>query len=316
MIKHALLAGLVSLGVSSLFAPIIFKMIKAMKSHQNVSEHLPQHAEKQGTPTMGGLIILLGAIVGAFAAPSVDLLAPLVLIATYGLVGFSDDYLVPKFKPGSRGLHWVPKLGLEIGGVLLAVWIAGLTQPYQIALAVFLVLMFGNAFNFADGLDGQAAGLGAFLILGLAGVMYGFGTYSASLTVLAAILAALIPFFILNAPPAKVFMGDVGALPIGAVLGWAVFDMVSLPEAADHGIWLWTALGVWSLVMLAEIVPPPLQVFSFKLRKKRLFPFKTPIHHGLQDSGWPETRVASLLVSLQAAVSLIAVAIAVAKGPL
>jgi phospho-N-acetylmuramoyl-pentapeptide-transferase len=171
-----------------------------------------------------------------------------------------------------------------------------------------LILLFSNAYNFADGMDGLAGGLGIFMAAGLVGLAAAGGYSPASLPVVAAVAAAMIPFLVLNYPPAKVFMGDIGALPIGAIMGWAVFEFLWQP-GGFAGTGLIAGIAIWSLVMLVELIPPPLQVLWFKTKGRRLFPFKTPIHHGMQDKGMPEGRVTVTLVAAQALCSILAVAI-------
>jgi phospho-N-acetylmuramoyl-pentapeptide-transferase len=104
---------------------------------------------------------------------------------------------------------------------------------------------------------------------------------------------------VLNRPPAKVFMGDVGSMAIGGLLGMAVADMTV--NAAPRATIPWLAIAglvVVAVVMLVELVPPPLQILSVKLRKKRLFPM-TPIHHAFQKAGWPEIKIVAMFFALQ-----------------
>lgn len=311
-------AGLVALAVSGAAAYPILQVLRKAKSQQIISQHVPEHAAKQGTPTMGGIIVLLGASVG-MAAFGLDetsrqfTLPILVLLLLFGLVGFADDYLVPKLKPGKRGLDWQPKLALMVLAVGLACWLGGLTDPWAILFAGITVLFFSNAYNFSDGLDGLAGGLGVILCVGLLALLPGLPGGVGSEAALAALAAAFLPFLFLNAPPARVFMGDVGALPIGAALGWVFFQLgwqsIGQGGGAFQGQDL-AAILILSLVMILELVPVPLQVASAKLRKgKRLFPFRTPIHHGFQHAGWPETRVVWMFHLFQAACVLVALAL-------
>ena len=162
------------------------------------------------------------------------------------------------------------------------------------ALIVVVVLFFANAFNFSDGMDSLAGGLAVMMAIGFAVIgrmsMLHQPAEQAVLVMMAATAAAFVPFLFLNAPPAKLFMGDVGALPVGALLGWAFLAVGRTTELAPGHVSLWAAIIV-SLVMVVELVPVPLQIASVKLRKgKRLFP-RTPVHHAFQAAGWPETRV-------------------------
>lgn len=296
---------------AALLSPLVFKLLVKLKSAQNVSKHLEGHQHKQGTPTMGGLMVLAGLLCGMACTWRPEFLAVLVLVLSYAAVGFADDFLVPRLKPGSRGLHWMPKLGLEVGGAVAAAFLTGYTAPWQLGLFVFMVLFLGNAYNFSDGLDTLSGGLGVILCVGLIALSLGTpammrvvdgGSLAQShVLILGALAAAFLPFLAFNAPPAKVFMGDVGSLPIGGVLAWAVMRM--LDGASGR---LWFAVGILLLVMFFEIALPPIQVFWVKAFKKRAFRFKTPIHHALEDLGWPHTRIVWLFHVVQASLAVFA----------
>jgi len=306
-----MVAGLASLALASLSAPLVLRLLVRLKSQQTVSVYVPEHAAKQGTPTMGGILILI-AVIGALAlARPEGWLAPVAVLLGFGLVGFLDDYVVPRWMPGKRGLGWMPKLGLEIGAVLGALAVgspAGITS-LEVGIAVFFVLFFCNAYNFADGLDGLAGSLGVIMALSLLTIGLLVGLAPATLIALVALAAAFVPFLMLNAPPARVFMGDIGALPIGALLGWAVVGLLGVGAPAFRPELL-GPLFIWSGVMVLELVPVPLQILSVKLRKgKRLFP-RTPIHHAFQHAGWPETRVTAMFVLTQLVLALLAVGLA------
>ncbi len=323
--RDVAIAMLASLVGASVAAPLVFKLLVKLKSAQNVSAHLEGHQHKQGTPTMGGIIVLIGLLCGMAVTWRPEYLGAVVLVLGFAAVGFADDYLVPKMKPGSRGLSWMPKLGLEIGAAVGAAFLTGWTNPVQMLLFVFLVLFLSNAYNFSDGLDTLSGGLGVILCLGFAG-FYLSGSDFAWLNdaghhapnapyeaVLALTLGvAFLPFLFYNAPPAKVFMGDVGALPIGAVFAWLVAGLL-LPLDVEQGSLLSTHfIGpavVMLLLMFAEIVPVPIQIFWVKVFKKRAFNFKTPIHHAFEDLGWPHTRIAWAFHVVQAGLVVLALAL-------
>jgi phospho-N-acetylmuramoyl-pentapeptide-transferase len=279
------------------------KALVAIKSSQIIQKEIEEHKQKQGTPTMGGLIVFAGLAGGTAAVGGASFIPAWIILAAFGVIGFLDDYLVPKVKEGSRGFDWKPKLALQVIGATAALWLSGWTDPLALAFGVFVILFFSNAYNFSDGLDGLAGGLGMLLSAGLIGLILMRPTEGSMsvVPVLAVLAAGLIPFLFFNAAPARVFMGDVGALPFGALLGWAA--LMTGREANGSLAWAQALpLLVLSLVMLAEIIPPPLQVLSVKLRGgKRLFPFKTPIHHGFQSAGWPETRVVTMFHLVQLA---------------
>ncbi len=296
-IIKATLGGLLGAGI---LAPLIYRLLLKTNSRQKISEHVPEHAAKQGTPTMGGLIIVAGVLAGMLATWNPGYLPGFVLLLGFGIAGFLDDYVVPKMAVGKRGLGWKQKLLLEFGAVGLAVYFSGQTSALYVASAVFLVLFFSNAYNFSDGLDTLSGGLGVLICAGLIGLDYIWSRNAPSTPLLAAMAGAFLPFLLYNAPPAKVFMGDVGALPLGALMGWQVLEL-GAPKSQPYDLTVWPILIVLSLVMIAELVPVPLQVGSAKLRKgRRLFPFRTPVHHGFQHAGWPETRVVWMFHIVQA----------------
>lgn len=283
------------------------RVLIALKSRQTVSEFAPAgHQAKQGTPTMGGIMVVLAIVVGMLAWQKSNIALPIVLL--FGLIGFGDDYVLPKLMPGKRGLGWKQKLILEIVGVALPV---ALMLEGGLAIkvwAVFLVLFFANAYNFSDGQDGLAAGLGlilfgSFWVLGVGG-----GVALAS----AIAVGALIPFAVVNWPPAKVFMGDVGSLPLGALVGLGFFEISTHAlSGLSLASWLqWDIAGVvLSLVMMAELLPVPMQIFWVKVFKKKLFPY-TPIHHAFERAGWKETRVTAMFIFIQLGLALAAIGIA------
>jgi len=318
-----------SLVFSGIFAGPILKLLLMLKSRQTVSQHVPEHAAKQGTPTMGGLIIAIGffaAMMGTIASAPVTneirqyLRGFVVVFGALTLIGFVDDYLVPRLMPGKRGLGWTQKLVLQIFAAASFVWVAGLqVGPLEAAAGVFTVLFFSNAYNFSDGMDGLAVSLLIVICLGL-GVIAVQQQHLELIVPLTALIGGAIPFLVLNKAPACVFMGDVGSLPIGAVLG-LIFCTLALPNWHENlqgldsphmpAAWpIWGGLMVIAFVMFVELVPVPLQILSVKLRKKRLFPM-TPIHHAFQKAGWKETRVVAMFVSVQIVCSVFGPLIAV-----
>lgn len=320
---------LVSAIAGGLVAQPILELLIRTKSRQTVSAHVPEHAGKQGTPTMGGLIILAGFF-GGMAYTFFQLrsypgeagrpyfLAFSVLILAFGAIGFLDDYVVPRMIKGKRGLGWTQKLALQILCAFLFEVLMGRTMnPWQAGFGIFLILFFSNAYNFSDGMD-TLAGL-LLLGMGLGLAMFAYGKHETGLyPIIGSFIGATLPFLWLNKSPAKVFMGDVGSLPIGAGIG-AMYAALILPEWSVHLLrrtdldfsasvpvtWV-RGIGLFlvAIVMFIELVPVPIQILSVKLRKKRVFPM-TPIHHAFQKAGWLEMRVVGLFVSVQLVASII-----------
>lgn len=308
--------------ISGVLSLPIMKLLVAMKSRQTVSQHAPEgHQVKQGTPTMGGLIILAG-VFGAmpFVNWSTSILPMALLILLFMLIGFVDDFVIPRLMPGKRGLGWKQKIIMQFVAAIVPLLLGGHGAPMTLAYATFIILFFANAYNFSDGLDGLAGTLLIGLLIGMIGIrgqmiQPGQATMNPLIFVF---LGAVLPFLYWNAPKAKVFMGDVGSLPIGAFLGgfWFLANPIQNGEVrgpvgfapTEMGMIHYLALGVWSLMMVAELVPVPLQIASVKIRKKKIFPY-TPIHHAFEKAGWPETRVVFVFALCQALFSMLAITI-------
>ncbi|MCF8470933.1 MAG: phospho-N-acetylmuramoyl-pentapeptide-transferase [Parvibaculum sp.] len=312
-------AMVTALLISFLFGPRIIALLRARQRHgQPIREDGPQThiIQKQGTPTMGGFLILVGLV------PSVVLWADwsnryvwIVLFVTlgFGAVGFADDYLkVSKISP--KGVPGRVKLILEFIIAILAMWalVLSASEPLQTALTVpfFKTLLiqlggffflFGalvivgssNAVNLTDGLDGlaivpvmiAAASLG--LIVYLVGnavfadyLQIHFVQGTGELAVFCgALIGAGLGFLWYNAPPAMVFMGDTGSLALGAALG-------AISIAAKHELVLAIIGGLFVLEAVSVIV----QVASFKLTGKRVFRM-APLHHHFEQKGWAEPTI-------------------------
>lgn len=261
--------------VSAIASLPIMKLLIAMKARQTVSSHLEGHATKQGTPTMGGFIILVGFIAASLSTDYPGRWPILILVVLFAIIGFVDDFVVPKLLVGTRGLGWKQKIAMQVVAAAVPCFMAGLS-PAVIGVAVFSILFFANAYNFSDGLDGLAGSIFVAQLAGMVLLVSGMGVP----TVHFIWLGALLPFLYWNAPRAKVFMGDVGSLAIGAFLGgyWFLGKLV-IPESQLMPLVVGVLL--WSLVMVAELLPVPLQVGAVKILKRRIFPF-TPIHHAFE----------------------------------
>ncbi len=309
-LPHLSVAFWVAFAVAALLAKPVLATLLSLGSRQTVSAYAPEgHQKKQGTPTMGGLIVVGGALAAMLVSGYRDA-SSIVLLVGFALIGFVDDYVVPRRFVGKRGLGWRQKILMQLA-VAAGTALLARTSPAGMGLIVFLVLFFSNAYNFSDGLDGLAGTI----LLGLGGGLIALGWLAGMRTEwmvpVAALVGGIVPFLFVNAPPARVFMGDVGSLPIGAVLGY-VFARFGLGLSGPEGR---MAVGVAPLVvigllMAAELIPVPLQVLSVKLRKKRLFPY-TPIHHAFEKAGWPETRVVFHFALVQVLLSALAIGLSV-----
>jgi phospho-N-acetylmuramoyl-pentapeptide-transferase len=314
---RSILAALTALLISFLVGPTMIRKLAEHQVGQRVRSDGPQtHLSKAGTPTMGGALILV-AIVAATLLWA-DLANRFVWITlgvtvAFGLIGFWDDYL--KLVVGdSRGLiarykyFWQSVAGL---GAAIALYVTARNEiettlivpffkdfvlplgPLFIVLAYFVIVGSSNAVNLTDGLDGLAI-MPAVLVAGALGVFaYASGNvvfanylgipYIAGtgevLVICAAIFGAGLGFLWFNTYPAQVFMGDIGALALGAALG--VIAVIVRQEIV---------LFIMGGVFVMETVSVILQVGSFKLRGKRIFRM-APIHHHFELKGWAEPKV-------------------------
>ena len=264
--------------------------MRRLKADAIISQYTPEHAGKAGTPSMGGIAPLFGVLATCVISllfwerGSTSNLSIIVGLIGFGLLGFVDDFVIPRAMRGKRGFGWTQKLVLQIGITALMVAILMPNGLFQLLASGFLILFFANAVNFSDGLDGLCGGL---LIV----AAHAFAVGSQNMVALA-LIGALIPFLILNAPPAKIFMGDVGALPFGAALGVIIASASVLKNESI------LPLIPVSLIFILELALVPLQLFWVKMFKRRLIP-ASPVHHSFEKMGWPETRITAIFILIQ-----------------
>jgi phospho-N-acetylmuramoyl-pentapeptide-transferase len=297
MLDHPFGTFWIAFAISAILGWPMLLLMRVVKGHAAISQYTPEHAGKVGTPSMGGIAPIMALLVVLFylllSSPAAEttrvLIAMIIGIAGFATIGLMDDFVIPRLMPGKRGFGWTQKLIAQL--VLVAAIVLAL-QPLTLMESViygFMVIFFANAVNFSDGLDGLCGGL---LIL----AMLAF-TRGALGGVAMAVIGSLIPFMFLNAPPAKIFMGDVGALPFGAVFGVLVAHQLLNPIQVPQ--WMMAAsLIVISLIFILELVLVPLQLFWVKVFKKRLIP-ASPVHHSFEKMGWPETRITATFLLTQ-----------------
>lgn len=304
-------AFLVAVAVSLAIGPKTIEFLTKLKLRQTISEDAPKrHMGKQGTPMMGGLIILAGTAVGiaGFWTPSPRLAAVVLLTVAFAGLGFVDDMLIAT-RGKSLGLKARHKLLMQfLLAIAFMVWVHGNRTVHPTGLplwggnvidlgwayyplAVLMIVGMSNAFNLADGLDGLVSGLTAIVALTLGAILIS-STASGLGTLSWALAGGCIGFLWYNCNPAKVFMGDTGSLALGA---------------ATAGIAIAARLEFFYLVIclifLVEAFSVILQVASFKTTGKRIFKM-TPIHHHFELSGWPEQRIVVRFWIVQALISL------------
>ena len=279
-----------------------------MNVKQTVSVFISKHKEKDGTPTMGGLIFIIPTIISVIVLLvlnkmqlSYNLSIVILVFLAYALLGFIDDYLIIKRK-NNVGLTELQKLFGQIliaviffilfmkGGrePVLEIATLGITIPMGWFYGVFILFMLvasSNAVNITDGLDGLAGGLSAiaFLAFGMmAWASLGISGNEDIGIFCFILVGALIAFCFYNTHPAKVFMGDTGSLALGGTL--AAVAIVS-----SHELSLVVVAGVFVIETLVCII----QRASIRFTGKRVF-LMTPLHHHFEKLGWKETDIVKL----------------------
>ncbi|SHF49488.1 phospho-N-acetylmuramoyl-pentapeptide-transferase [Ornithinibacillus halophilus] len=303
-LKILLITMAIAFLITVLLSPILIPFLRRLKFGQSIREEGPKsHLKKKGTPTMGGLMIILSVIITSLIMAykyndgtiGYELWLLLFVLAGYGLLGFLDDFIKVVLK---RNLGLTSKQKLA-GQLIIAIVFYYILQskdfPTYIQLpgtniqwelgwfyAVLVIVMLvgaSNAVNLTDGLDGLLAGT-ASIAFGAFGIIAWYGFPQAEITIFSlAVVGALLGFLVFNAHPAKVFMGDTGSLGLGGAIG-ALAILMKLE------ILLVVIGGVFVLETLSVII----QVISFKTTGKRVFKM-SPLHHHYELLGWSEWRV-------------------------
>ena len=299
---------LITFVISVILASIIIPILKKLKVGQIERDDGPaSHLKKQGTPTMGGIIIIVTMIISVIGTyiyllitGRVDLaknLIPLLLLTIgFGAIGFIDDYkkLVLKNTDGLKPSYKMLGLlvisvayvlfltqGLEIGtDTYIPIIKTYITLPTYIYVpaAIVVILATTNAINLTDGIDGLSSSISSIIITGLTviGIKIGMPEVSIFGSI---VIGATIGFLMFNLHPAKVFMGDTGSLLLGGVIsGLALYLKMPL------------LLLVIALVPVLETLSVIIQVVYFKTTGKRFFKM-APLHHHFELSGWKESKV-------------------------
>ncbi len=295
---------------------LIAKLRTMQQGGTTVREDVPKtHLSKIGTPTMGGFLLLVSSSLSILFWTDlrvVNVWIVLLLFWGFALIGFWDD--IRKIRRGSKGISARVKLVAEvtIAGSVCALYLwhsqlsfsTNLAMPFfkdlvfelgffYLCLSVFLVIGSANAVNLTDGLDGLATGplIAAMGCFGLIAYLSGHTIYAAHLNIFyvpdagelgvmcAAFVGSCLGFLWFNAPPARIFMGDTGALSMGAALG-------AMGVITKHEV----VLGIVGGLFVLETLSVMIQVASFQLFGKRVFAI-APLHHHFEQRGWAEATI-------------------------
>jgi phospho-N-acetylmuramoyl-pentapeptide-transferase len=291
----------------------LIPFLKKFKAGQSIREDGPEsHLSKSGTPTMGGIAIVIGACAGFFIlnALTADILVMLLTFAAYAALGFFDDYVKIRMKR-NLGLTAARKFALQVliaaGIAIYQVGSPGNTTEvfvpfvnknldfgvFYIPFVIFVIVAMVNSVNLTDGLDGLAAGITAMVALCMA---FAGGLFSDSAFFSASLCGACLGFLLFNKHPAKIFMGDTGSLALGG--GLAAVSVI---------LHLELILPMVGFLYVLEALSVIIQVGSYKLRGKRVFKM-APLHHHFELCGWSERKVVLSFWGATALTSLCAVA--------
>lgn len=306
------LAFVISLGTCIIIGPVMIPALRRLKFGQSVRSDGPQrHLQKQGTPTMGGVMFFFSLTLGTiFLARDNYIGYYLLLFALgFGLIGFLDDY-IKIVKKRSLGLtakqKIVGQLGLSCLLVFLAVQFLKISTAVMIPLfgwtvdlgwlyipfLIFLIVGTTNAVNLTDGLDGLASGVTMIVALGY--TLIGILCQQYAVVIFgAALVGSCLGFLVFNHYPAKVFMGDTGSLALGGAV--AALAIVTKTELL---------LPLIGIIYVAEAVSDIIQVSVYKRKKVRVFKM-APLHHHFELCGWSEWKVVRVFWAVTAVAVLL-----------
>lgn len=310
-----LMPVIISFLVSVVLCPVIIPFLRRLKFGQTVRDEGPEsHLKKNGTPTMGGLVILASILITSliYVAKYPDIIPVLFMTLGFGLIGFLDDYIKVVMKR-SLGLTALQKMALQfivtvvfiiyyfkVAGldayILIPFMNAGFTMPTWLFVVFVFIVVLGtvNGVNFTDGLDGLASGVTA--IVATFFTIASLFMKPGMTPITGAVVGALLGFLLFNTYPARVFMGDTGSLALGGFVA-SIALMLHMP----------LFIVIVGLVYLVEVISVILQVGYFKLTHgKRIFKM-APIHHHFELCGYSETQVVAAFSVITALLCLVGV---------
>lgn len=303
--------------VTTILGPVVIPWLAKLKFGQQILEIGPNwHKNKAGTPTMGGMMFIVGILVSVvavlFAKFDIRLLMMLIIATGFGVIGFVDDY-VKVVKKRNLGLTAKQKFLLQ--AILSVIYIlvlketgslsteiiipfvkTTLTLPWWLYIVFILFVVTGtvNAVNLTDGIDGLATSITVVVALFFAIAATIFKSTAETIFAMA-LLGGCLGFLIFNKHPAKVFMGDTGSLFLGGAI-----------SVMAVGLGMPLILIICGFVYLFETLSVILQVASFKLTGKRIFKM-SPIHHHFEMCGWREVKIVSVFTLVTVILCIISI---------
>ncbi|MBR2467441.1 MAG: phospho-N-acetylmuramoyl-pentapeptide-transferase [Clostridia bacterium] len=331
--KEALFNFFVGFLASVILMPFVIKLINKLKGGQPILNYVEAHASKSGTPTMGGVIFLIGSLLCFLVFYNSHNFLALVALCSmlgYGLIGFLDDFIKVRFKH-NLGLRPYQKVIGQVGLAVImglfvylnefcgdGIWIPFINKQWNIGwfivpFVVFVFLATTNAVNLTDGLDGLAGGV-SFVFLAIVVILLGINiknleyvgeniAYISELKSLmglsAGVVGVILAFLCFNSHPAKVFMGDTGSLALGGY--------ISAICSLTQNYLLIPTLGIMFVLSALSVV---IQVLYYKATKKRVF-LMAPLHHHFEKKGCYETKIVTIYIVITAVVGLFLIMFAI-----
>jgi len=313
MINETILAIIIAFAISALLCPVVIPFLHKLKFGQQVRDDGPQaHLKKQGTPTMGGLVILTSIVITSlFYIRDYPKIIPVLFVTVgFGIVGFLDDYIKIVMKR-SEGLNPLQKLigqfiitGIfawyllhsgQVDTTMLIPFTGGFDDGIFISLGILFVpfLFFVVLGTDNGGLDGLCTSVT--ILVATFMTIVALGENSGISPITGAVVGSLLGFLLFNVYPARVFMGDTGSLALGGFVASSAF-MMQMPFF----------IPIIGLIYLVEVLSVIMQVSYFKATHgKRIFKM-APIHHHFELCGWSETRVVAVFSITTAILCLVA----------
>lgn len=303
---------IIAFAISALLGPVVIPFLRKLKVGQTERKELESHLKKNGTPTMGGIMILASIIITSlFYVKDYPKIIPILFMTVgFGVIGFLDDYLKVVLRRSDGLLAW-QKMILQIivtgvfavymvkySGVALTMLIPFSGGKYldlgwlAIPVLFFAVVGTVNGTNFTDGLDGLASSVTIMVATFFSVVAIGTNAGIAPIT--CAVVGALLGFLLFNVYPASVFMGDTGSLALGGFVAGTAY-MLQMP----------LFLILVGLIYLIEVASVMIQVTYFKKTGGKRFFKMAPIHHHFELCGWSETRVVAVFSIITAILCMI-----------
>lgn len=294
--KYGLINLLMCFAIAMLLSPLIIRYLRKLKFGQSILVYVENHQSKSGTPTMGGIIFILSAIIGYFVFfEKNNILSTISILSLvfFAVIGFLDDYIKIKYKQ-NEGLKPYQKIIGQLGiAVIISIFVyrSGLIGseviiPFTdktinlgwgiIPFVIFVYLAIVNSVNLIDGLDGLCGSISSIVLVAISIILLllnknNYGVYAAEVNNLAVVslglVGAILGFLFFNSYPARVFMGDAGSLALGGYIA-SVF-------VVSRQYLLVLLLGIPFVITAVSVI---LQVGYFKLTKKRIFKM-APLHH-------------------------------------